>query len=149
MEKKLSVVISPPDKSKSIYVAVLSSRGSITYCVALLLDFFPSDIFPFNIVFFYISLMIIFQIFHYSICNLNFIVRDISELHLLFTTLPRTIYFYLFNFLSLPSDILSFSAMLKNLRIFKKPNSKESMFQYCTSFPTESDILVHLLHMHF
>ena len=28
--------------------------------------------------------MIIFQIFHYGICNLYFIEGDISELHLLF-----------------------------------------------------------------
>ena len=37
-KKSLSVVISPPDKTKSIYVTVLSSRGSITYFVALLLN---------------------------------------------------------------------------------------------------------------
>ena len=138
MEKKLSAVISPPDKSKSIYLTILSSRGSITYCVALLLDFFPSDIFPSNILFFYSSLMIIFQISHCSICNLYLIVGDISELHLLFISSPRTIYFrqnsflsknfILLNFLSLPSDILRFSAILKNLGIFKKPSSKESMF---------------------
>ena len=141
------MVISPPDKTKSMYVTVLSSGGRISYFVALLLDeiwihffmyFFPSDIFPSNILFFYSSLMIIFQISHCSICNLYLIVGDISELHLLFISSPRTIYFrqnsflsknFIFlNFLSLPSDILRFSAILKNLGIFKKPSSKESMF---------------------
>ena len=36
-KKKLNLVISPPDKTKSIYVTVLSSQGSITYFDALLL----------------------------------------------------------------------------------------------------------------
>ena len=103
--------------------------------------FFLFDIFLSSILFFYSFLMIIFQIFHYSICSLYFIVGDIPELHLLFISSPRTIYFrwtifwakiLFFDFLSLSYAMFRFSAILKNLRIFKKPNSKESMFLYCS-----------------
>ena len=55
--------------------------------------FFLSDKFPSKMLFFYSSLMIIFKIFPCSICNLYFIVGDISELHLLFISSPRTTYF--------------------------------------------------------
>ena len=37
-KKPLNLVISPPDKTKSIYIVVLSFRENITYFVSLLLD---------------------------------------------------------------------------------------------------------------
>ena len=51
--------------------------------------------------------------------------------------------FYLFNFLTLPSDIISFSAILKSLILILK-NQCSNIFS-----GTESDMLVHLLLIHF
>ena len=52
-----------------------------------------------NILLFCSSLMIIFQMFHYSICN-SYFMGDISEPYLLFISSPRTIYFRYSCFLS-------------------------------------------------
>ena len=53
---------------------------------------------------------------------------------------------YFFNFLSLPSDILRFSVIMKNLQVFKKPYSKNPCSNIFSG--TESDVLVHLLVIH-
>ena len=116
--------------------------------------FFPSDIFPSRLLFFHGFLMIIFQIFHYGICNLYFIVGDISELHSLFHHLELYIldeFFseqkFCFQF-SIPS--VRHTVFQPHWKICELLKSQMLTNQCSNSVPgTESDILVHLLLFHF
>ena len=160
------MVFSPTDKTKLIYVKVLSSRGTVTYFEAVLLHeiqihflmhFFPSDICPSNILFLCNFLMMIFQIFHYKICNLYFIIANISELHLLFISSPRTRCFR-YNFFLSETFMFSFfysfrpkySVSQLYWKISEVLNSQILKNQCFNIVPgTESGILVHLLLVHF
>ena len=147
-------------------VAVLSSRGLITNFVALLLNeieihfliyfFFVRHV-SFQHTFFSSSPMIIFQIFHYSICSLYFIVGDIYELHLLFILSPGIIYFRHNSFLS-KNFIFSiyypfsptYSVFQPYWKICEFLKSQILKNQCSNIVPgTESHILVHLLLIHF
>ena len=119
--------------------------------------FIPSDIFPSSILFFYNYLMIIFQIFHYSNCNLHFLVGHISELHLLLISSRRTKYFRYNYFLSKNFTFSIFYLFRPTYSVFQ-PYWKICEFlknqivkNQCSNIVpgTESDILVHLLLVHF
>ena len=101
--------------------------------------------------------MIIFQIFHYSICSLYFIVGDISELHLLFILSPGIIYFRHNSFLS-KNFIFSiyypfsptYSVFQPYWKICEFLKSQILKNQCSNIVPgTESDILVHSLFLSY
>ena len=113
--------------------------------------FFASNIFPSTILFFYNSLIIIFQISNYSICNLYSIVGDISELHLLFhhlelDILDRILFWskILFFQFSVPSVLQPYWKIWEFLKSQIPKNQRSKIVP-----GTESNSLVHLLLIHF